>query len=34
MKSNRTKAMEIPKGVKERVYKRDKEHCLLCRKVC
>lgn len=30
MKSNRTKALEIPKEVKEIVYKRDNEHCILC----
>lgn len=34
MKSTRTKALEIPKSVKEAVYKRDKEHCVNCGRWC
>ena len=30
MKSKRTKALEIPKAVKEKVYKRDEGKCLIC----
>lgn len=30
MKSKRTKALEISKEVKRKVYERDNEHCLLC----
>lgn len=30
MKSKRTKACEIPKAVKEKVYERDNHRCLIC----
>lgn len=30
MKSKRTRALEITKEVKERVWERDGEHCILC----
>lgn len=30
MKSKRTKACEIPKAVKHKVYERDNHHCLWC----
>lgn len=30
MKSKRTKALEISKEVKRKVYERDNEHCILC----
>ena len=30
MKSKRTKSLEIPKAVKEKVYERDGECCVLC----
>ena len=30
MKSKRTKALEIPKEVKIKVYERDDHHCILC----
>lgn len=32
MKSKRTRALEIPKKVKEKVYERDNQHCVLCGK--
>lgn len=32
MKSKRTRALEIPKQVKEKVYERDNQHCVLCGK--
>ena len=30
MKSNRTKACDIPRAVKERVWKRDRGKCIVC----